>query len=215
MKKYIPIITTVKQLNKRNRIVLFAVCGLIINVVYAFYNGILGIISHSVWFITLFAYYIVLSAMRFSTVIVECRNISKDNNTEIFIMKFCGVLLIVLALILSGATCISIMKNIAVKHQESIMITIAAYTFYKIILTIVNTVKIKKENSPLLSTIRNISCADAAVSLLSMQRSMLVSFEGKSADEIRIMNALTGAAVFLFIVLLGMSMILRKSERNH
>lgn len=217
MKKYIPKtkIGNCLNENKRYRILVFTLCGFIITFLYAFYNGILGIVSHSIWFITLFAYYLVLSAMRFGTVLFEYRNISQNRSTEVFIMRFCGFLLIVLAFILSGSIYLSLTQNIAIKHQEIVMITIATYTFYKIIIATVNIIKIKKDPSLLLNTIRNIGCADAAVSVLSLQRSMLISFDGKSTSEIYVMNSLTGGAVFLFILLLGIRMILKKTERNN
>lgn len=226
MKKYRPKTQLGKRLqgDKRHRIIIYAVAGLVINLMYAFYNGILGIMFRSIWFMTLFAYYAVLSSMRFGAVMFERRiaadggkagnSESTDSDAEIFVMRFCGALLILLALILSGSVYISMSRNIAVRHQEIVMITIAAYTFYKVTIAAVNSVKIRKERSPLLSTIRNIGSADAAVSLLSLQRSMIASFGSGEADELYIMNVITGAAVFLFITALGIRMIFKKSERN-
>lgn len=217
MKHYIPKTKIGKQLheNKRDRIVFFACCGLMVNILYAFYHGILGLISQSVWLITLCAYYGILGIMRFSTMMFERRNRRQNRNTELCIMKFCGAFLIVLAVVLSGSVYLSLTRDIAVSYPETMMITIAAYTFYKITLAVINVIKTKKEHSPLLSTIRSIACADAAASVLSLQRSMLASFEGKSAGEIYAMNGLTGAAVFFFIVLLGISMLIKKPKRSH
>lgn len=195
--------------DKRYRIVSFAICGFSINILYALYNGTLGIISHSIWFLSLCAYYTVLSSMRFGVIMQDRRNISTEN----FITKFCGIMLIVLSLVLSGSVYLSLTHNVAVKHQEIIMITIATYTFYKVVLAIVNTIKIRKENSLLLSTIRNIGCADAAVSILSLQRSMLVSFGEMELDKIYMMNTLTGAGVFIIIIVLGISMIVKSLKK--
>lgn len=47
------------------RLVLSTTVSLVINIVYALYNGALGVIGSSVWFITLCVYYLILSAMRF------------------------------------------------------------------------------------------------------------------------------------------------------
>lgn len=167
-------------------------------------------ISHSIWFLSLCAYYTILSSMRFGVILQERRNISTEN----FITRFCGVMLIVLAFVLSGSVYLSLTNNIAVKHQEIIMITIATYTFYKIVLAIINTIKVRKENSLLLSSIRNIGCADAAVSILSLQRSMLVSFGEMEYHRIYMMNALTGAAVFITIIALGVGMIVKSSKKT-
>lgn len=216
MKKYRPKTQLGKRLkeDKRHRIIIYAVGGLVINLMYAFYNGILGIMFRSIWFMTMFAYYAVLSSMRFGAVMFERRIAADSGEAEIFVMRFCGALLILLALILSGSVYISMSRNIAVRHQEIVMITIATYTFYKVTIAVVNSVKIRKEGSPLLSTIRNIGSADAAVSLLSLQRSMIASFGSGEGGELYIMNVITGAAVFLFITALGIRMIFKKSERN-
>ncbi len=196
--------------DKRYRIVSFAICGFAVNILYALYNGALGIISRSIWFLFLCAYYTILSSMRFGVIMQDRRNISTEN----FITRFCGIMLIVMSFVLSGVVYLSVTNTVAVKHQEIIMITIATYTFYKVVLAIVNTVKIRKENSLLLSTIRNIGCADAAVSMLSLQRSMLVSFGEMERSKIYIMNALTGAGVLIIILAFGISMIIKSSKKT-
>ena len=196
--------------DKRYRIVSFAICGFAVNILYALYNGALGIISRSIWFLFLCAYYTILSSMRFGVIMQDRRNISTEN----FITRFCGIMLIVMSFVLSGVVYLSVTNTVAVKHQEIIMITIATYTFYKVVLAIVNTVKIRKENSLLLSTIRNIGCADAAVSMLSLQRSMLVSFGEMERSKIYIMNALTGAGVLIIMLAFGISMIIKSSKKT-
>lgn len=46
------------------RSVLFAVCGVCMNIVFALFNGIAGWMSRSAWFGTLSAYYLILGMMR-------------------------------------------------------------------------------------------------------------------------------------------------------
>lgn len=207
MKEYILKEILEKQLkyNGRYKIALFAICGFFINFLYAFYHGVLGIISHSPWFLSLCAYYIILSSMRFGIAMHNRQNIS----TQHFITKFCGIMLIMLAFTLSCSVYLSLITDAAVKHQEIVMITIATYTFYKNYACNSKHCESRKENVLLQNTIRNIGRADAAASILSLQRSMLVSFGDTKADEIFRMNTITGAAVFLFILYLGIDMILR------
>lgn len=195
----------------RYRIVVFASWGFVFNLVYALYNGALGVVTQSFWFVSMCAYYIMLSTMRFSAVLYERRNGSgKSIDTEFFVMRFSGILLMGLAIVLSGLVYLSLAKKIAPQYQEIMMITIATYTFIKITLAVINFIKVKKRKSPLLSTIRNIACADAAASILSLQRSMLVSFGNMGNEKIYIMNGITGAAVCLTVFLLGISMIAKR-----
>jgi len=94
------------------------------------------------------------------------------------------------------------------------MITIAAYTFFKIIMAIVKAVKQHKNPSPLLAVIRNIGYAEAAASILTLQRSMLVSFGTMDNTEAHIMNILTGSAVCLYVLIIGMYLLLKRKNRT-
>lgn len=208
---------TGKQLirEQRTRIVLFAVFGFALNLLYAFYHAALGIINQSVWFITMCAYYIVLSTMRLSAVLCERKNRgTPSNDIEYFIMKLCGILLILLNFVLAGAIYISQSQNIATKYGEIVMITIAFYTFCKIAMAVSKAVKQRKNPSPLLSVIHSIRYAEVAASVLTLQRSMLISFDGMSDTEIHTMNTLTGSAVCLFVLVLGISLIIRGTKRK-
>ena len=91
-----------------------------------------------------------------------------------------------------------------------VMLVMAIYAFTKITLASVNWVKSRKSTSAKLITLRNLSFADAFVSMFSLQRSMLVSFEGMTETEIRIMNVATGSAVCIIVFLLGLSLVRKK-----
>lgn len=174
----------------RYRTVLSAICGLTFNLLYAVYNGVLGIITGSYWFISMCAYHIILSIMRFSAVLNERKNNTKR---EYRVSRFTGILLSLLSMVLAGIVYMSVSQDIATKYGEIIMITIATYTFYKITMAVIRAVKYRKENSPIISAIRSIGYAEISVSVLTMQMSMLISFEeGMSSQDIYIMNLLTG-----------------------
>jgi len=200
---------------QRSRIILAAVCSFSINLLYAFYNGILGIINQSVWFVTMCAYYIILSTMRLCVVLCERKNRNTPSgDIEYFVNKFCGILFVFLDFVLAGAMYISLSRNIAAKHDEIIMITIATYTFCKIAIAVRKAVKQHKNPSLLLSAIRSISYAEVAASVLTLQRSMLVSFGEMNDTDIHKMNMLTGGVVCLFILILGTAMIIQGTVKK-
>lgn len=193
----------------RYRMVAAAGCSFLLNLLYACYHGVVGVIYHSVWFLTMCAYYVLLGVMRFSAVLCGRRNTSSSAGTAYFGMRLSGVLLVLLSLVLSGVTYISLSQNIAAKHDEIMMITIAAYTFFKLTMAVIRAVRQRKNPSPLLAVIRSIGYAEAAASVFTLQRSMLVSFGSMSAGKIHTMNVLTGAAVCLFVFLLGLRLVVR------
>lgn len=180
--------------------------SLAINFAYAVGNCALGFWTHSWWFITVGAYYAVLAATRFSILQIK-RRANGNYDTEFFARRVTGVLLLVLSLCIIGVNILSALKERGTDFNEIVMITIATYTFTKITIAIIGMVKARHTASPVLKTLRNIALADACVSIYTMQRSMLVSFPGLTAGEIQIFNILTGTAVWIILLLLGINLI--------
>ena len=191
------------QDDRRFRIVFSAGCTLVINLVYGLGHAVLGVMEASAWLLVMAAYHILLGVMRFGAVLTERRHTS-----ECFVMRFCGVMLTVLAIILGVSTVLSILQDRAVPHGLIIMLTIAVYTFWKLTMAIIHTVQAHLSGTPLTRTIRNITLASALASMMTMQRSMLASFGADMpSGEVLIFNALTGAGVCLLVLLMGLNMI--------
>lgn len=180
--------------------------SLAVNAAYALGNCIIGFLMHSWWFITVGAYYTVLAITRFSVLQVK-RKANGDYDTELFARRITGILLVVLSLCIVGVNIMSAVKDRGSAFHEIIMITIATYTFTKITIAIIGMTKAKQSASPVVKTLRNISLADACVSIYTMQRSMLVSFPGMKAEEILLLNIFTGTAVWIVVLLLGINLI--------
>ena len=180
--------------------------SLAINFLYAIGNCIVGFLNFSWWFITVGAYYTVLAVTRFSVLQVK-RKANGNYDTELFARRITGVLLVMLSVCIVGVNILSAVKDRGTNFHIIVMITIATYTFTKITIAIIGMVKAKCFTSPAIKTLRNISLADACVSIYSMQRSMLVSFPGMEAADILLLNILTGTAVWIVVLLLGINLI--------
>lgn len=180
--------------------------SLTVNFVYALGNSVVGFLSHSWWFITVGAYYAVLAMARFSVLQVK-RKAGGNYDTELFARRITGILLVALSVCIVGVNILSALKERGTAFHEIIMIAIATYTFTKITIAIIGMVQVKDTASPVLKTLRNIALADACVSIYTMQRSMLQSFPGLTPAEIQIFNILTGTAVWLVVLFLGINLI--------
>lgn len=180
--------------------------SLTFNFIYALGNSIIGIVSYSWWFITVGAYYVVLTVTRYSVLQVR-RKANGNYDIETFARRITGILLVILSFCIVGMNVLSALKERGNDLHEIVMISIATYTFTKITIAIIGMVKAKHTASPVLKTLRNISLADACVSVYSMQRSMLQSFPGMTANNIQLLNILTGTAVWLVILCLGINLI--------
>ena len=180
--------------------------SLFINFLYAVGNCVLGFFAYSWWFITVGAYYTVLTVTRFS--VLQVRRKAKENyDNELFARRMTGILLVVLSFCIVGVNILSAIKDRGTAFHEIIMITIATYTFAKITIAIIGMVKARHSVSPVIKTLRNIDLSDACVSIYTMQRSMLVSFAGMEEADILLLNILTGTAVWFIVLLLGINLI--------
>ena len=179
-----------------------ALASLTFNIAFAIYHLVLGLVTGSWWMLTLGSYYLVLSIVRF----VVLR--SKDK--ERFITKLTGWMLIILSIPLVGTVILSVIRDRGHELHMIVMIAMAAYAFTKITLATIKLIKSRRSTPVTLITLRNISFADAVVSIFALQRSMLVSFKGMSEAEIVIMNAALGSAVCVIVVLLGINLLRSK-----
>ena len=187
---------------RMDRTLKLALVSLLFNMVYSAYHIIFGITTHSWWLFTIGIYYAILSIVRF----VVLRHKGKKH----FVIRFTGIMLMVLSLSLVGTVILAFVKDRGTKFPLIVMLAIAVYAFTKITLATIKWIKARKSKSVKLITLRNISFADAFVSIFSLQRSMLVSFEGMSEIEIRIMNVATGSAVCIIVFLLGLNLVQQK-----
>ena len=177
----------------------FALASLVFNISFASYHLVLGLVTSSWWLLTLGSYYLILSTVRFAVL--------RSKSKERFIAKFTGWMLILLSMPLIGTVILSVVRDRGHELHMIVMIAMAAYAFTKITLATIKFIKARRSTSATLITLRNISFADAFVSIFALQRSMLVSFEGMTETEIVIMNASLGSAVCVIVFLLGLNLV--------
>lgn len=175
------------------------------NAAYALFNAVTGFAVQSWWFVTVGAYYAVLGSARFCVLQVKRRS-HGDVQQEAFAQRITGFLLVALSVCLCGMVTLAAMRDRGRRFHMIVMIAIAAYTFTRITLAIVRHEQARRSSSPAERTLRNISLADAFVSLYSLQRSMLASFPGMAEKDVRLFNILTGTGVWLIVLLLGINL---------
>jgi len=185
--------------------------SLSVNILYGLYTGVVGILGHSWWFVSLAAYYTVLSVIRFALI---CWGRNAPAESDGFISRFVGGMFLFLSVTLAGITYLSFRDDRGTQFHEIVMISIALYAFTKITLAIIRMVQSRGRAGTVLRCLRSLSLADAAVSIFALQRSMLVTFDGMSPGNISLMNALTGTAVYLLTAVLGINLIGGKNNNG-
>lgn len=177
-----------------------AVGSTLVNLAFAAGNFLIGWIETSWWYLSLGVYYLILCLIR--GLIICLRTYVKDQ----LISRLTGSMLMVTALPLLGIAILSAVRDTGHRFHTIVMITLALYTFTKITIAIINLCKVRSSGKAWERALRNISFADALVSIASLQRSMLVTYEGMTVGEIRLFNLLTGIGVCMVIFILGLSL---------
>lgn len=173
-------------------------------------NAYLGIVTKSIWFGALAAYYIFLALMR-SGLLLYHRGIKNFEGEELKRAKRytqCGVLLLILNAALSSAIAQMIFDDRAFEYKDWLIYAFAAYAFYKIIMSVRNVIKAQRQDDLTIQAIRQINLVDSAVSILALQTALLHTFSDETVD-ISLFNTLTGCVVSAFSIALSIYMIVR------
>ncbi|MBQ7307123.1 MAG: hypothetical protein IJW82_01175 [Clostridia bacterium] len=187
-----------------------------INVMYSIFEGVVAIMSSSIWFGALALYYLCLSVMRFSVIKnnkikLEYSLENQDNIQKSWkIYRNSGIVLIILSFAISSAVVQMVIDNRHFEYGEIMAIVMATYCFYKISISIYNLIKAKKFDNPMMQTIKNIGFADSLMSILSLQTALIATFS--EGANLNFMNGITGGVVCLLTIALAIMMIINGNK---
>lgn len=185
-----------------------------INLLYAVMKLCFGVYYRSVWFGTFGAYYALLTAMRFLLLAHARRNaFGTELVSEWRRYRLCGTFLLPMTAALSGVVVLMIEKNEGFAYAGYLIYVVAMYAFYAAASALVNVVKYRKYQSPVISAAKAISLASALVSILSLETAMLSQFNDGDLLFRRVMISASGAGVCAIILGMALFMIVRATKR--
>lgn len=189
--------------------------SLFINILYIAMKMFSGIYYRSVWFIALACYYAVLAAMRLMLLV---RWNKKRHKTliemELYRYRLCGIMLLVMNQVLVGIVAFMVRRNRGFNYHGVLIYTMAAYSFYAVIIAVVNIVKFRKRGSPIMSAAKVIDLVAAMVSVLSLTTAMLTRFgENEPPEFHRIMTACVGVCVCTIVIGMAIFMIWKSGKQ--
>lgn len=189
---------------------------LIWNTAYAVFLLGLGFWHHTFWYYSMAGYYIALAAMRFFLLSHTRKHAPGERMREELIRyRACGIVFLLMNLTLSVMVFFMIYWNRTFIHHEITTIAMAAYTFTALALAIVNTVKYRKFNSPVYSASKGVSLASACVSMLTLESTMLTTFDDGTMDLFtkRLFLGISGGVISAFIIIMAIFMIAQSSKK--
>ncbi len=178
-----------------------------VNLAYSAFKLVTGIYYSSMLFISIAVYYIILSVIRF--LILRYMRLSEsgiDLISEYKRCRLCGILMLVLNIALNSMIGYIIFSGSKRVYPEVIIITSACYTFYRVTVSVIDIVKYRKHERPVVRTAKAIRLAAALVSLLSLESSMIMTF-GESELFFKTATSVTGAAICAIIAAISVYII--------
>ena len=193
----------------RYKISLFT--SLMLNIVYAIFKLLSGIVFKSFWFISFALYYFLLIVLRSNIAKEELKN-NTNLKDEFVKYKKTGIILLFTNVILTIIILIIVNQKIMNIYPDWMAITVAVYTFYLLFNSIYNLVKYRKYKSPLISSSKVINVITSLVSLISLEIILIPTFGGGQTEFFEIMVMATGGGIALIIIIISLYMIIRSTE---
>lgn len=203
------------------RITLSLYSSLAMNTLYALLQLGSGLYYRSIWFYALSGYYALLALMRFFLLRDTRRStLGQDQVSEFRRYRFCGIMLLLVNMALTVIITFIVWQNRGFAYSEILTIAMAAYTFAAMAAAIVNLVRYRRYESPVMLAAKAISLTAALVSLLSLETALFAAFDTASSPQFRqTMTAATGGVVSIVVLTMACYMIAHatiqiKNQRN-
>lgn len=187
-------------------ILVFSTISFFITLGFAIYNIVLAIIYKYPWNIGISIYYVLLLIIRMYVILSEYglnkynfKEKEEKNRKNLYLSQ--SILLLIIDLALITPISLMVLQEKEVNYSEITAITIAAYTFYKIIMSLRNYIKTKKINHLSIKIIRSVNLIDSLVSILSLQYTLIMTF--KSNADMSIFTYITSFIIWIIIVIIS------------
>lgn len=196
----------------RVRIALFGAVS--INIIYVLIQLASGMVYKAAWFYALAVYYFLLIMIRIFLIRnTSSGEVGKDRLKEFKRYRFCGILLLAMNQALAVIVFYIVRRGELIKQSYIPVIAMAAYTFTAMTVAMINVVRYRRFDSPIISAAKAISMSSAVVSLLSLEAAMVASFGEDTTVVFRqTITVSTGVAVYIFVLAVAVYMIVRASK---
>lgn len=179
--------------------------GMTVNFLYVVFRVAVGAIYASVWFISMAVYYLILGILRLYLIV--CYRNRNDGSSE-RCYTHTARLLFLLNIPMGGMIILMVLTNSGYSYPGYVIYVSALYTFYTIIRSAINIVKYRRLGDPILSAAKVLDLIAAMMSVLGLQTAMLTQFNSNGESFRRLMNALTGSAVWLAVIITAVYMLI-------
>lgn len=178
-----------------------------VTVLFAVYNGFLGIRLLSVWHGSICVFYLFLIAIRGMILLTEKKNMARGEQEKEQHRHRTSVICSVMLLLLNLALILPVSLMAVLEKPVNMglipAITMAAYTTYKLTMASVHIQKQRHSRSGnvLISELRTINFIDALVSILTLQNTLIMVKQTESGcNDMFLLSAVSSAVIYIVIL---------------
>lgn len=190
--------------------------GLLLNTAYGLIKIVSGLFYRSGWFITLGFYYLIMGGIKLwlSRDTLKLKNGKRSREWLVHALKSyrrSGILMFLLNIAVTSVAGFMIRGGKYAVYPGFIIYANAAFAFYCIITSVVNIVKFRLANNPILSASKAVNLAGALVSIFALQTAMIPQFSDGETEFRSIMNSITGGVVCASVFGIAVFMVIRSN----
>lgn len=201
-----------KKLKADDKVMLFLILTTFGNILLAIMKFVLSVTLPSLWFFVNALFMIILSIARFFSIkdYGKIRNLNENDAREIGYQNYLnnGILLIILGIMYFFVNVYIYYKGTNTEMHEYLTYLTALIAFWSIGSAIYGMIKYKRDHSPILKAVKLTNFANALTSIMLTQIVLLDTYANVETYNSNIMNGVTGMAVSLIIIILGLYMII-------
>ncbi len=202
------------EIEVRGRTALYL--GLLFNTAYGLIKIVSGLIYRSEWFITLGFYYLIMGGIKLwlSRDTLKLKDGKRSREWLVHALKSyrrCGVLMFLLNIAVTSVAGFMIRGGEYAVYPGSLIYANAAFAFYCIITSVINIVKFRRANNPVLSASKAVNLAGALVSIFALQTAMIPQFSEGDTEFRSTMNTITGGVVCASVFAIALFMVIRSN----
>lgn len=185
--------------------------SLAVTVIFALYNGFLGVYHASLWHGSICLYYLILIVLRWVLIaagkkaVPACKR--EDSIKRVYLKASVLLLLLNASMIVPITLMIRLQKPVSLTLIPAI--SSAVYTTYKVTLASINLKKRKKASNSLLRLLRTINFIDALVSILTLQNTLIMIGTKGAGTEMLPFTVVTSTIIWAALLILSVIAVIK------
>ncbi len=172
----------------------------LLGIIFTVYNGYMGLRYRSIWNGSICVYYVLLAAVR-GLIVNSQRNEKARNNPETRkrIVLFTHIIMFLMDLSLVVPIKAMIDNDRSFKWGLVPAIAMAAYTTYRIVMSIHNLLVARKHEDVFVKELRTVFLMDTLFAVLVLQNTLILTNDGTVAGPMKVLSIITSTLICMAI----------------